>query len=113
MSDDLSDILGDDTAVHGQLKGVIEMLRSERPAPRAGFRGQLARELRDSPAPRPIRLLWLRVVSLAVAGALMLGVVALGVDHHGPFAPSSPARGVQAQIPSPAIVARAQISQRR
>ena len=106
MSDDLSDILGDDMAERSELEPVIQLLRSDRPVPRAAFRGQLARQLRAAPAYKPLRLLWLRVASLAAAGALMLGLVALGVDHHGPLAPSTTAQSAHAKIHAHAVIAR-------
>jgi hypothetical protein len=71
------------------LIALAERLAHERPPPRAGFRAELQAWLRGlarSGAPRP-RWLWQRVVVLALSGAGLLGLVALGVAGAGPFSP--------------------------
>lgn len=62
-------------------------LERERPLPRPAFRGELGRRLSTSqPRPRPRRL-WLLVAGQLGAGALLLGIAALGaVLEAGPLA---------------------------
>jgi hypothetical protein len=70
------------------LEDVAASLRSGRPVPRAGFRGELrsqllARSPRASMARGRLRLL---IAAHAVSGAVLLAVVAVGVAGAGPLA---------------------------
>lgn len=64
---------------------LADRLRRERPAPAAGFRGDLRRWVRDQHAPgRPERL-WLAVAGCVSAGLLLLFVALLGLGGAGPL----------------------------
>jgi hypothetical protein len=71
------------------LEGVAAHLRRERPAPRAGFRADLRAHLAalvsgGCERSRP-PWLWQRVVSLALCGGVLLGLVGIGLAGAGPF----------------------------
>ena len=72
---------------HPDLESIATRLATERPVPRAGFRGELRRHLTngDSGAPRPQRLRLL-LGAYAGSGALLLAIVALGIAGAGPLA---------------------------
>lgn len=71
------------------LERVARRLTDERPTPRAAFRGELRRYLAalspPLPAWRPARLR-LQVAAYLGAGALLLGVAAIGLAGIGPLA---------------------------
>lgn len=66
---------------------VEQRLLSERPVPRAAFRGELRRLLSaDARAERPARLrMW--IAAYALSGVLLLSVAAAGIAGAGPLAP--------------------------
>jgi hypothetical protein len=69
------------------LDPMAERLRSERPVPAAGFRGQLRRRLllaaRERPvAPRRLRLL---VAAYAGSGTVLMAIAAIGLAGVGPL----------------------------
>jgi hypothetical protein len=81
------DVADDERAL---LWRVADSLIGGRPYPRAAFRANLRQRLtgvgvRPGAAPRP-RLLWVRVVALALPGSALLCVVSAGLAGAGPFA---------------------------
>ncbi len=85
--DDLEPTIGAEEAT--ALTALGERLIHERPAPRAAFRSALQAHLRGFRrvnAPRPAWL-WQRVAALTLSGGGLLGLVALGIAHAGPFSP--------------------------
>jgi anti-sigma-K factor RskA len=85
-SDDDADLEGRNEELHE----VAEQLAQSRPVPRAALRGELraflaAVDASGLLANRPRRLWW-RVSACALAGAVLLALVAAGVAGSGPFA---------------------------
>ena len=80
-----------DASERAELAEVAGWLIRGRPAPRAGFRAELRVHLREMAARRSWgtrpRWLWQRVVTLAICGGGLLGLVGLGIGGAGPFAP--------------------------
>jgi hypothetical protein len=87
MSDDLSDILGEQPDAD-DLRETARMLEGARPLPSPAFRGDLARLMRATPLPGAISRWRLKALSLAAAGVLLLGIVGVGVAGSGPLAPT-------------------------
>jgi hypothetical protein len=70
------------------LSGVIARLESERPVPRAAFRGELRRSLLATPDRSlvPRRRALAVVTAYAGSGLFLLAVAAIGLAGIGPFA---------------------------
>lgn len=86
MSDELGDILdADDRA---QLGDTAQLLATQRPLPRPGFRGALRRHMTRMPLPRSVKHARAKAIALAVAGLVLLGAAGAGAAGKGPLAPS-------------------------
>jgi hypothetical protein len=69
------------------LDPIVRRLETERPVPRAAFRGELGRELRarmDATPARPHRLRLL-IATYAGSGTFLLAVAAVGLAGVGPL----------------------------
>jgi hypothetical protein len=79
---------GIDAQERGALWTVAATLIGTRPYPRAAFRATLRQRLSSTVGAheRPPAL-WARVGALALPAVVLLALVAVGVAHHGPFAP--------------------------
>lgn len=98
MSDELSDIFGEDRELREELEEITRMLQAERPVPSPAFRAALlARVRRARVTPRPSHLR-ARALALAVAGGLFLAPVLLGLAGSGPLAPSRTAATPAARL---------------
>jgi hypothetical protein len=66
---------------------IAERLRTERPVPSAGFRGELRRRLIVADRKRPVapRRLRLLVTAYAGSGALLMAIAAIGLAGVGPL----------------------------
>ena len=66
---------------------IADRLRSERPVPAAGFRGELRRRLLVADRGRPVapRRLRLLVTAYAGSGAVLMAIAAIGLAGVGPL----------------------------
>lgn len=83
-----------------RLIAVAQRLQAERPVPRPAFRGDLRRRLIHDAPPRALRA---RIAALAVSGAVLLLVAAMGALGAGPLKPAAqPSAPAAAAVDRPA-----------